>query len=213
MFDWSARAKICHYARELSRSGYVVATEGNLSLRIDEGEILITKTQVDKGRLRWRDLVKINLHDSSTGRPIASSESPMHLKIYRTYPEVRAIIHTHPPFATALAVTGVTIKEPFLPEMVLTEPVIPLVPYAPPSSWELAELVVRCLGKGRTAILQNHGLVTVGVNLREAFWRTARCEQMCKIYFISKLLGGVQPLSPEEVQRLKTLFPVSNLSN
>lgn len=206
MFDWQAKAAICRYGKRLYTGGYIVAHDGNISLRCAPEHVLITKTQVCKGDLRWGDIIRVNIDGDDAASKAASSEYRMHLTIYRQHPEIRAIIHTHPPFTTAFAVAGRAIKEPILPEMVLTEPEIPLVPYAPPATQELAELVSQHLGASRSAILRNHGLVTVGDDLEEAYWRTERCEQMCRIYLLSYLLGGAQTLDAGQIKQLRDLF-------
>lgn len=200
-----AKAEICRYGNKLYTGGFLVANEGNLSLRLDNHNILITKTQVCKGELSRRDLVKIKLTNDEVN-PAASSEYRMHLTIYQQHPHIKAVIHSHPPFTTACAIAGVALDQPLLPEMVLTEPKIAVVPYAAPSSSELAHKVALALRESRTVILQNHGLVTVGETIQEAFWRTERCEHFCKIWFISHLSGHVNVLTSEQVAELNKLF-------
>jgi len=206
MRTWRAKAEIRRFGKKLYAGRYLVANEGNLSLRLDDQNILITKTQVCKGELTRRDLVTIKLTNPAEASLQASSEYRMHLAIYQQHPNIKAVIHTHPPFTIACAITAAAIDQPILPEMILTEPQIAVVPYLAPSSSELAERVAQALDASRTVLLQNHGLVTVGETLQEAFWRTERCEHLCKIWLLGHLSGQVNVLTPEQVAALKGLF-------
>src|SRR6266513_2665510 len=191
--------RICHLLYERS---YVVSSDGNVSVQLDDGRILATPTMTCKGRMS-EDLVAITDID---GRALndqrASSELAMHLLIYRERPDIKAVCHAHPPHGTAFAVAGLAIDQPILSEVILTLGCVPLAGYGTPSTDELSE-TMRPLVKHHNALLiANHGAVAYGSDLWQAFDRLETLEHTAKIAILSRVLGGSKNLSPDAIEKL-----------
>jgi L-fuculose-phosphate aldolase len=198
------RRDLVTYGRRLCEKGFVAATDGNLSVRLSGGGYLSTPTGLPKGELAEPLLAELD----AEGRPISgrpSSEWPMHLAIYRARPEISAVVHAHPPFATALACAGRTIDRPVLSEVIISLGTVPLSPFGLPSSEGLAEGVAASLGAHSAVLLANHGAVTVGPDLRTAYYRMETLEQAARITLYAGLLGGGRPLPEPAVRALETL--------
>ena len=172
------RQSLVDYGRRLVAGGYVVGADGNLSLRDGEG-LLITPSRVAYDRLAASQLVHLDL--TGEGDPARSSEWAVHCAVYRARPEVGAVIHAHPVFACVLAVRGEAL-EALLDEVgpVLGGPVA-VAEYAPSGTAELAAAAVAGLGERHAVILGNHGTVTVGADLEEAFYRLQVLERAAQV--------------------------------
>jgi len=195
------RKDLATFGRRLHEKGFVAATDGNLSVRTGSG-FLTTPTALPKGELREELIVQLD----PDGRPLSgvpSSEWPMHAAIYRARPDVCAVIHAHPPFATTLACAGRSIERPFLSETVMALGMVPLVPFALPSTEDLAAKVAEAVLDHEAVLLANHGAVTVGPDLRTAYYRMETLEQTARIYLYAELLGGGEPLPHGAVETLK----------
>jgi L-fuculose-phosphate aldolase len=197
------RREICVIGRRMYERGLIVATEGNLSVRLDAHRILMTPAGYCKGRLASRDILVIDLSGAvlcGKGRP--SSEMQMHLLYYNTRPDVRAICHAHPSTATAFAASGRSLESPVLPEVIVDLGKIPLAAYGTPGTWEVCaslELLVRTFD---AVLLQNHGVVTCGPDLNAAYNRMETVEQCARVMLNAELLGGPHLLPRAEVQKL-----------
>ncbi len=201
----------CHrlYSRAL-----VTATDGNVSARLSQGNILITPTGMNKGKVGERDLVEVKADGTAvTLGTSPSSELPMHLFVYEHRPDVRAIVHAHPPYATGFAAARVQIPESFLPEVLVGVGVIPLAPYATPSTDEVAQALLPHIGKANAVLLSNHGAVTFGTTVEEAYYRMEKVEQAAQILFVARILGGEKLLTPAEQQRLFNAVDMGNESS
>ncbi len=186
---------VCH---RLHRAGMVAANDGNVSALCDDCNLLTSVTNVSKGAMTARHVVKVNRdgHPLEEGKK-PSSELPMHLAIYQDRPDVRAVVHAHPVYATGFAAAGMALDQCILPEIVMTLGSIPLAEYGTPSTEEVPEAVSKWIGKADALLLSNHGAVTVGSNLMEAFYRMERIEHYARICYIAKQLGGARLLTPE----------------
>ena len=152
------------------------------------------------------DLLLIDLQGHvlfGNGRP--SSETPMHLALYRCRPDIGAVVHAHPPLATALTVAGYRLEPPLLPEAVVALGEVPTIPYQMPTTWQFANDVGAAMRQAEAALLENHGSVAVGATLQAAFNKMEIVERAAQILYLAKLLGRVQPLSPEAVTALQAL--------
>lgn len=213
--DWlkelHLRREIAHAGRRLWQDGLVAHTDGNISARLDNEWILITPSGVNKGAMKPYQILKVHLRDGvvdGNGKP--SVETPLHLEIYRTRPDVNAVVHAHPPYATAFAAAGIALTEPVFPEMIVRFGEIPLVPYATPGTERLAELVAETLLDHDAALLQNHGAITVGRTIEEACGLMEALEWTAKGLWLAKALGNVVQLTPSEIARLFTMRPNPN---
>ena len=198
----SEQAAIIEVGLRLEQKGLVTATEGNLSMRVEGGH-LVTASGVNKGAMKPEHVIFIDGDGrrTSDGPPI-TSEAMMHAAIYRLRPDVQAVIHAHPPTATAFAVAHIPLDARILAESVLVLGDVPLIPYAMPGTEELANLVARGLGGGHAALLSNHGAITVGKTLAQAHQRMETLEHVARVALMARLLGGPRELSPPEVERL-----------
>ncbi len=179
--------KICHLMYERS---YVVSSDGNVSVRLDDGRILATPTMTCKGRMTDDLIAVTDLEGRSVNERRASSELAMHLLIYRERPDVKAVCHAHPPHGTAFAVAGLPIDQPILSEVILTLGCVPLAEYGTPSTEELTD-AMRPLVKHHNALLMaNHGAVAYGADLWQAFDRLETLEHTAKIAILARALGG-----------------------
>lgn len=213
--DWlkelRLRREITYAGRRLWQNGLVAHTDGNISARLDNEWILITPSGVNKGALKPHQILKVHLREGivdGNGKP--SVETPLHLEIYRTHPDVNAVVHAHPPYATAFAAAGIALTEPVFPEMIVRFGEIPLVPYATPGTERLAELVAEALVEHDATLLQNHGAITVGRTVEEACGLMEALEWTAKGLWLAKALGNVVQLTPSEIARLFTMRPNPN---
>jgi len=191
--------KICQLMYERS---YVVSSDGNVSVRLDDGRVLATPTMTCKGRTTEDMLAVTDLEGRALNDRRASSELAMHLLIYRERPDVKAVCHAHPPHGTAFAVAGLPIDQPILSEVILTLGCVPLAEYGTPSTQELTD-AMRPLVKHHNALLMaNHGAVAYGADLWQAFDRLETLEHTAKIAILARVLGGSRNLSPDAIEKL-----------
>ena len=204
--EYRVRKEIVEVCGHIYQKGFVAANDGNVSVLLDDGRMLITPTGVSKGFIGPDDLVAVDLSGRvlSEGRK-PSSELPMHLYIYEKRPDVRAIVHAHPLFSTAFSVAGIPLDKNVLAEVVLTLGAVPLVEYGTPSTDELPRALGKHIHKADAFLLANHGVVTIGPNLLDTFWKMERVEHFAQISFVARLLGGERLLSREEVEKLTEL--------
>lgn len=212
LMDWrkelQLRCEIVKAGKRLWQDGLIAHTDGNISVRLDEDWVLITPSGVNKGALKPYQILKIHRQSGDldgNGKP--SVETPLHLAIYYVRPDVNAIVHAHPPYATAFAAAGIALTEPVFPEMIVRFGEIPLVPYATPGTSRLAELVAEAFRDHEAALLQNHGAITVGRNLEEACGLMEALEWTAKSLWLAKGLGDVVELTPSEIARLFAMRP------
>ena len=186
--DWPARAlaarEIVMVCRRLYERGLIAGQDGNVTVRIGPDRVLVTPAGFSKVDVRLRDLVELTLAGTRRGgasgvRP--SSEVAVHLAAYRARPDVRAVVHAHPPLATAFAVAGEAIDDAALAELQYGIGRVPVVPFAPPGSLELAQRVATFLVSHDVVLLANHGAVAVGPSLLAAHQRMESLEHAARI--------------------------------
>jgi L-fuculose-phosphate aldolase len=187
--------------------GYVAATDGNLSARLNSDRLLVTASGLSKGFLSSDDLVVIGLD----GEPVssyrgrgqrASSEILMHLEVYQQRPDVGAVVHAHPPLATACSIAGVSLARCVIPEVVVSLGGIPTAEYATPGTTEVPASIRQAILDCDALILAHHGSLTVGSTLWEAYLRLERVEQAAQITVAAQQLGQVTTLTAEAVEKL-----------
>lgn len=196
---------ICAIGRRLYRFGHVVANDGNISARVRDDLIVTTPTGVCKGDMLSGQMVFVSPEGRiiSGGRP--STELPMHLFIYRHRPEIHAVVHAHPVYATAFATAGIALDRCVLAEIITTIGSIPVAPYGTPSTEELPASLQPYVQDHEAILLANHGAVTMGRTLWEAYYKLERVEHFARIIFLSRQLGGERTLPREEVEKLFAL--------
>ncbi len=184
----------------------MTANDGNISVRVDGERILITASGVSKGRMEAEDLILLdmegNILQAAAGRK-PSSETPMHLEAYRQRPDIRAVIHAHPIFATTLTVAGHDLPLDVLPEVLLTLGEVPTTAYATPASHEDAEVIRDLIRTHNALLLRQHGSLTVGIHLEEALIHLERVEHVAQVYYQALVLGHVERIPPAALQKLR----------
>jgi L-fuculose-phosphate aldolase len=197
-------AAMIDVCRRLTAKNFVAATDGNVSARLPSGNILITPSGVNKGMLTEADLVEVR-RDGTVAVGRATTELKMHLFIYERRKDARAIVHAHPPYATAFAVAGIALVDPVLPEVILGLGEIPLAPYATPSTGEVPDSLMPFVEKHNAVLLSNHGAVTFGADLLDAYFKMEKVEQAAAIIYRARMLGRVRTLSDDDVAKLHSI--------
>lgn len=202
------RLQICDIGRNLFNKDYVAANDGNISARLSENVILTTPRAVSKGYLEPHMLVKVNLQgevlEAAEGyRP--STEAKMHLRIYNELPEMNGVVHAHPPYATAFAIKGEALDKMMMPESVIMIGDIPLAEYGTPSTEEIPDSLMPFLGKKTAVLLENHGALTWGADVMEAYLNMERLEYTAKLTFITRMIGGERELPQHRIDELVAL--------
>lgn len=195
--------KICHL---LHQKDYVSAMDGNVSVRLPDGLILATRTMVHKGFVTEDDLVVVDMKGKKiSGRGEPTSEMALHLAAYTRRPEIKAVVHAHPPMAVAFTIAGETLARCVLPEVVLTLGEIHTVPYATTGTRDLAESVGNVLATYDAVMMDRHGAVCVGLDLIDAFGKLEKVEHTAIITHAARQLGNVKELGHDEITRLHSL--------
>jgi L-fuculose-phosphate aldolase len=197
------REEIVRYGRTLHEKGFVAAMDGNLSVRLKQDRILVTPTGLSKGSMRPADLVIVDLEGKQVaGRRHVTSEIGMHLMIYRTRADVKAIVHAHPPTATGFAAAGIALTEPLVCEVVMGLGCIPLARYGTPGTAELAQSLEPYVPKYDAILMSNHGVVAYGDTIEHAYMKMETVEHFAQISLVTHMLGRQQPLQEREIEKL-----------
>ena len=200
--EMNIREKVCEAGRNLWKLGFVAANDGNISVKLPDGNFLTTPTGVSKGVLTPEMLVKMdennNVLEFTEGyRP--SSEFKMHLRCYKERPDINAVVHAHPPVATGYAVAHIPLDDYSMSEAIMFLGSVPIAPYATTGSTEVADSVIPFLPCHDTILLMNHGALTVGVDITQAYFRMETLEHFAKVSLTARLLGGAKPLPEDKI--------------
>ncbi len=197
------RAELVSCARGLAQRNFCPSTSGNLSARLDAWRILVTPTGVPKALLSAEDLVVVSPEGRKRfGRRNPTSELDMHLQIYRLRPDAGAVVHAHPPLATAFACAGIALDQPIASEFSMAVGKVPLAPYGTPGTPELAAAMERLIPDHTAILMGNHGLVVYGKDVADACGKMDLVEHFAEIVLATLKLGRQAELSPEELRRL-----------
>lgn len=200
------RHDLCEVGRRVWQRGYVAYNDGNLSVRLDQNTVLATPTGVSKGFLTPDMLVLVDLEGKQIGGHLRmSSEIQMHLTLYRERCDIGAVVHSHPPHATAFAVIGEPLNRPTLPEAVVALAGVPLADYGAPGTPELSRTVLPYIHDYDVYMLANHGVTAVGRDIFEAYYRTETLEHLAHITFIARCLGGEREIPANELPHLRAM--------
>ncbi len=202
MSESEARKLIVEVGRLMYERSYVVSSDGNVSIRVDENRILATPTMTSKGRMTVDSLALTDIEGNPLNENKASSELAMHLLIYKMRPDVKAVCHAHPPHGTAFAVAGLPIDKPILSEVILTLGCVPLTDYGTPSTNELTDAMKPFVKNHNALLMANHGAVSYGDDLWQAFDRMETLEHTAKIAILSRALGRANDLPPDAIEKL-----------
>ncbi|HEY6306641.1 MAG TPA: class II aldolase/adducin family protein [Candidatus Angelobacter sp.] len=188
----------------LHAQGFVAATDGNLSVRLDSKRVMVTPTGFSKGALQPEDMVVVDLQGKKlSGARNPSSEIAMHLTVYRMRPDVGAVVHAHPCTATGFASAGIALDEPLCSEIVVTLGSVPLAPYATTGTAELSKSLEPFIADHDAILMANHGVVTYGADLQHAYMRMEAVEHYAKIVLVARQLGRACSLDRKEVEKLR----------
>lgn len=200
--------QICDVCHKMWQLGWVAANDGNVTVRLDDGTFLATPTGISKSFITPEKLVRIDgdgkvVEGAEGYKP--SSEIKMHLRCYRERDDVGGVVHAHPPTATGYAVAGLSLDEYSMIETVIAIGSIPLTPYGTPSTMEVPEAITPYLKGHDVLLLQNHGALSVGVDLLTAYYRMETLELFAKISLTAHLLGGAKEIPRGKIDQLMDL--------
>lgn len=199
------RRQLSRFSRWLYRLGFAPGTSGNLSVKLpfNDGRILATPTGCSKALLRPSDMVVVDRdgHFLSGTRNV-TSEIGMHIAVYRGRPDVNAVVHAHPPIATGFASCGLALDAPLCAELIMTLGKIPLAPYATTGTDEVGASLEPLLRDHDAILMANHGLVTYGKDLLDAFMKTETCEHFAQVSLTAHQLGCRKLLEDDALNKL-----------
>ncbi|MGG1678594.1 class II aldolase/adducin family protein [Neobacillus sp. NRS-1170] len=197
------KKQICEIGKRIYDKGFVAANDGNISIRLCQNEFLITPTGVSKGFMTPDMIIKVDGEGNVLeGDYRPTSEMKMHLLVYQERPDINAVVHVHPPYATAFAIAGVPLNQAIMPESVVYLGTIPVAEYGTPSTSEVPDAVKKYVPQHQGVLLENHGALTWGRDLEHAYFLMESLEFTAKINWIAKQMSGDRELSKEHVQTL-----------
>ena len=203
--EFEIKKQICEIGRRIYNKGMVAANDGNISVKINDNEFLCTPTGVSKGFMTPDFICKVDANGKvlqANGNYKPSSEIKMHMRVYRERPDVNAVVHAHPLYATSFAIAGIPLTEPIMPEAVITLGCVPIAEYGTPSTEEIPDAVSKYLQYYDAVLLANHGALSFSDSLINAYYKMESLEFYAQLMYQSKMLGGPKQLSEEQVQRL-----------
>ena len=210
--DRKLKELICEIGRRVYQKGFAAANDGNISIRVGENEVICSPTMICKGFMTPEDICAVDLDGNQIGgKRKRTSEILLHLSIMKAREDVKAVVHCHPPHATAFAVAGEPIPQCVLPEVEVFMGEIPIAPYETPGGQKFADTVLPFLKGTSCIILKNHGTVSFGKTLEEAFWKTEILDSYCRILMLAKQLGRVDYFTQQQTNELLDLEEAARL--
>jgi L-fuculose-phosphate aldolase len=201
--EGTLRRDLVRAGKRLYKLGFMPGTSGNLSVRLDSKFILATPTGVSKSTLSKEDMVIVDLEGKQySGSRKVTSEIGMHLAVYNRRDDISAVVHSHPPIATAFACAGRALDEPLCSEAIMTLGSVPLAPYATTGTYEVAESLAEYIPDHEAILMANHGVVTYGKTLMDAFMKMETVEHFAQITLIVGQLGSASPIRKEQLAAL-----------
>lgn len=199
------KRQICDIGERIYRAGFVAANDGNISVKAAADEYYCTPTGVSKGYMTPDMIQHVNsrgeqLEDGGAHKP--SSEFKMHLRVYHERPDVNAVIHAHPPAATAHAICGVPLNTMIMPEVIIFLGDVPLTDYGTPSTEEIPDAISKAIQNHDAVLLGNHGALSMGIDLTQAFFRMETLEYWAKVNLYCRQIGGMRELDESQIDRL-----------
>jgi L-fuculose-phosphate aldolase len=204
MQEAEARRQIVEAGKRLHDRFFVASNDGNLSARLSDDRILITPTSMNKGDISAEQILTLDMQGNVVAGSLKpSSETKMHLAVYRARPDVQAIVHAHPPTATGFAACRIRLDEDvILPEVVFGLGKIGFAEYGTPTTDDLPNAVVKAIPDGEAVLLSNHGALTVGPDVMQAYYRMEVLEMYARVRLVTRILGEPKPLSTDQVGEL-----------
>jgi len=200
------KQEICEIGRRIYAKGFAAANDGNISVRINDNEILCTPTMHCKGFLTPDDIATVDMTGKQTaGRKKRSSEAMLHLEIYKQRADIKSVVHCHPPHATAFAVAREPIPQCVLPEVEVFLGDVPITKYETPGGQAFADTIIPFVHKTNVMLLANHGVVSYGENVERAYWWTEILDAYCRILLLAHQLGRVAYVGDQKGRELLDL--------
>lgn len=203
------REQICEIGKRIYDRGMVAANDGNISVQMSENVFLCTPTGISKGFMTPDCICKVDqsgtlIEENGTYKP--SSELKMHMRVYEKRPDIKAVVHAHPLYATAYAVAGIPLDQPIIAEAVLMLGTVPVAPYASLSTMEVPDSITPFLPDHDAVLLANHGALTYSDSLLSAYYKMESLEHYAHLSYLSKELGA-RNIPEDEVERIVALRP------
>ncbi len=203
--EMDIKKEMCEIGKRVYDRGMVAANDGNFSVKLNEREYLCTPTGVSKGFMTPEFICKVdekgNVLEANEGfRP--SSEIKMHLRVYEERPDVRAVVHAHPMYATSFAIAGMGLTAKIMPEAVISLGEVPLTPYGTPSTMEIPDAISPFLQDYDAVLLANHGALSYAGTLLDAYHKMESVEFYARLLYQARMLGGAKEFSDQQVERL-----------
>ncbi len=203
--EYEIKKEICEIGRRIYDHRMVAANDGNISVKLSDNEFLCTPTGVSKGFMTPEFICKVdkngNVLQANKGyRP--SSEIKMHMRVYKERPDVGAVVHAHPIYATSFAIAGIPLTQPIMPEAVISLGCVPIAEYGTPSTEEIPDAVSKYLPYFDAVLLENHGALTYSNTLLSAYYKMESVEFYAELLYRSRQLGGPKEFSTDQVKRL-----------
>lgn len=210
--EYGLREEIVRIGKLMHQKGFIAAGDGNLTVRLGSNRVLCTPSGLSKGFIEPDQLLVVDMGGDKIGsnfgaarelRP--SSEIRLHLECYRQRPDIRGVIHAHPPYAIACTLAGLSLAKCTLPEVVYDLGTIPTAPYATPASSEGPEMIRALVPYYDAIILERHGSVTMGKDLWEAYMRLERIEHSAQVTIAANSIQNVSPLTDSQIRKLASM--------
>jgi L-fuculose-phosphate aldolase len=200
------RREMCEIGRRIYARHFVAGNAGNISCRLSDEVVLCTPTLICKGFMQPDDLCTLDLAGKQlSGKRKLTSEILLHLEVYNRNPNIKAVVHCHPPHATAFAVAREDIPTGVLPEVDVFLSTVPRAAYETPGGPEFAQTIRPFIGKANTVILSNHGVVSWGQSVEQAYWHAEILDSYCHVLLLARQLGHVERLPEQKIQELREL--------
>lgn len=214
MTEYEMKQQICEVGHLIWQLGFVAANDGNISMKVDDNTFLTTPTGTSKRILTPEMIIKMNADNEVIECPEGyrpSSEFKMHLRCYKERPDIGAVVHAHPPTATGFAIAHIPLDDYTMPEAIIFLGSVPIAPYGTPGSQEVPDSVAPFLSEHDTILLMNHGALTVGKDLTQAYYRMETLEHFAKVSLVARQLGGAKELPREKIDEcceIAKAFPI-----
>lgn len=197
---------ICEIGQRIYNRGFAAANDGNITIRVSENEVLCSPTMISKGFMKPEDICLIDMEGKQlAGHRKRSSEALLHLAIMKARPDVKSVVHCHPPHATAFAIAREPIPQCVLPEVEVFLGDVPITQYETPGSQSFADTILPFVQKSNVIILANHGTVSFGETVERAYWWTEILDAYCRMLMLARDLGRVQYLGEQKTRELLDL--------
>lgn len=208
----SERKLVSYFMRRLYAKGLTTCSGGNISLRVGEDLVLVTPSALDKGELQADEVVLVRMDgENLTPKYKPTIEAGMHLEVLRRRPEMMAVVHAHPAFATAFACMDEELDITLSSEVFCMVDIIAQAGFAPPGTEELAGIVGEAMGGADVALMHNHGVITVGATLLKAFDLIEVVEVTAKMNLIIRMMGGKRRLTDGQKRACNVIFRPDSL--